>query len=250
MPVGYRVPEKEKAAEKLATKFLISVEGKKIQGYRWGDSSGGGYILLVHGWAGRATQFRKFIEPLQAAGFSIIGVDGPAHGQSEGVKTSILEFEKMFKAIIEAEGKPAGVITHSFGGAAVLYAVMHGLPVRQLVNIASPSIADEILKTYLRAINGSWISAAKFKQFVLKKTGKPFEEFTALHAVRNLVAPINLLMIHDEDDKDVIMRHAEELMKVYPHAKLFRTSGLGHTRILKDEQVIAKTIEFLVENRM
>ena len=180
----------------------------------------------------------------------VIGVDGPAHGQSEGVKTSILEFEKMFKTIFAKEGIPAGIITHSFGGAAVLYAAMQGLPVIRAVNIASPCIADEILKTYLRAINGSWISAAKFKQFVLKKTGKPFEEFTALHAVKNLTSPIDLLMIHDEDDKDVIMLHAEELMKAYPRAKLFRTSGLGHTRILKDEQVIARTIEFLTREQV
>ena len=246
VPVSYRVPDKEKEAEKLAIKFLIDLEGRKIQGYRWGESRRAqGYILLVHGWAGRATQFRKFIDPLQTAGFQVIGVDGPSHGQSEGVKTSILEFEKMLVAIFEKEGHPVGIITHSFGGAAVLYAAMHGLPVKKLVNIASPCIADEILKTYLRAINGSWISAEEFKKFVLKKAGKPFEEFTALHAVKHLPRPINLLMIHDENDNDVIMRHAEELLKVYPSAKLFRTSGLGHTRILKDDRVIAKTIEFL-----
>lgn len=244
VPVGYRVPEKEKEAERNAKLFSLEAAGKRIQGYRWGEEEKP-YILLVHGWAGRATQFRKFIRPLQAAGFRVIGLDGPAHGKSEGTKTTILEFEQMFRAGFSKLGEPAGIITHSFGGAAVIFAAMNGLFVKKLVNIASPSIADEILKTYLRAINGSWPSAEKFKEFVLKKTGKPFEEFTALHAIRNLPHPIDLLMIHDEGDEDVFILHAQELLKVYPSAKLIKTSGLGHTRVLKDEQVISKTIEFL-----
>lgn len=243
-PVGYRIPDKEKVAESHAKLFSIYATGKKIQGYRWGEEEKP-YILLVHGWAGRAAQFRKFIKPLQASGYQVIGLDGPAHGKSEGTKTTILGFEQMFLEAFSKLGEPAGIITHSFGGAAIIFASMNGLPVKKLVNIASPSIADEILKTYLRAINGSWPSAEKFKEFVLKKTGKRFEEFTALHAIRHLPGPIDLLMIHDEGDEDVFILHAEELLKVYPSAKLIKTSGLGHTRILKDERVISKTIEFL-----
>lgn len=244
VPAGYRVPEKEKEMESHAKLFSIRAAGKRIQGYRWGEEAKP-YILLVHGWAGRATQFRKFIKPLQACGFRAIGLDGPAHGKSKGTKTTILEFEHMFREVFSKLGEPAGIITHSFGGAAIIFAAMNGLPVKKLVNIASPSIADEILKTYLRAINGSWPSAEKFKEFVLKKTGKRFEEFTAFHAIRHLPHPIDLLMIHDEGDEDVFILHAEELLKVYPSAKLIKTSGLGHTRILKDERVISKAIEFL-----
>lgn len=244
MPTAYRVPEKEKEAEKLARKFSIQVLGKRVQGYEWGDRSRP-YILFIHGWAGRATQFRKFIQPLNAAGFRMVGFDGPAHGKSEGTKTTIFQFEAMLKTIFSELGQPQAMITHSFGGAAALYSAMNGLPVRKLINIASPSIADEILKTYLRAVNGSWTSAQKFKEFVLKITGKPFEEFTSLYAVQHLPHPVDLLMVQDEEDQDVYMVHAEELLKIYPRATLHRTTGLGHTRILKDEKVIERCIEFI-----
>lgn len=245
VPAPYPVPVKEKECGQTGKEIALQVEGKTIRGYQWGDPSLP-YVLLVHGWAGRATQFRRFIPHLLERGFCVVGPDGPAHGRSDGVKTSILEFEIMLRTIFHAYGKPAGIITHSFGGAAVLYAAMHGLPVGKLVNIASPSIADEILKTYLRAIHGSWKSAERFKRFVIRKTGKTFEEFTALHAVKNLPQPVNLLMVMDEQDTDVVFRNAEELQKAYPSAKLLRTSGLGHTRILKDELVISKTIEFII----
>jgi hypothetical protein len=131
----------------------------------------------------------------------------------------------------------------------MLYAAMNGLPIRKLVNIASPSIGDEILWTFLRAINGSWSSAERFKRYVTRRTGKTFDDFTALYAVRNLPRPIDLLVINDELDTDVVFRSAIELLKAYPAAHLYRTRGLGHTRILKDELVIAKSLEFIGGSR-
>jgi pimeloyl-ACP methyl ester carboxylesterase len=247
VPVKYRVPEKEKEAENSAQLSGLQVGNRTIQLYGWGDESRP-YTLFVHGWAGRATQFRKFIKPLNDAGYFALGFDGPAHGNSDGRKTSILEFERTLKKIFEVKGKPTAVITHSFGGAAVLYSVMNGLPVSTLVNIATPSVPDEILKTYLRAIHGSWPSAEKLKSYVKKATGKSFDEFTALHTVVHLPHPVKLLIVQDHDDPDVYPLHADELLKVYPSAEILRTSGLGHTRILKDDDVVKKCVDFIRRN--
>lgn len=244
VPLRYPAPDREQEMAGEGKPFSLPLGDKVIRGHHWGDPANP-YVLLVHGWAGRATQFRKFIPELVAKGFFVVGPDGPAHGKSDGRSTSIPEFHQMFLAVYAKFGEPTGVITHSFGGAAMLYAAMNGLPVRRLVNIASPAIGDEILKTFLRAINGSWTSAERFKKYVIRKTGKTFDEFTALHAVRHLPAPIDLLVISDEDDTDVVFRSAEELVKAYPSARLYRTKGLGHNRILKDEGVIAEAIAFL-----
>jgi len=244
VPLRYPTPDREKLVEKEGVEFSIIVGDKTVRGHQWGEPSHP-YVLLVHGWAGRATQFRKFIPALLAKGYRVVGPNGPAHGRSDGRITSIPEFEQMFKAIFQKFGEPAGVITHSFGGAAVLYAVMNGLPVRKLVNIASPSIGDEILKTFLRAINGSWVSAERFKAYVIRHAGKPFDEFTALYAVKHLPKPIDLLVVNDEQDTDVVFRSAEELIKAYPSARLLKTTGLGHNRILKDENVIAAAVDFI-----
>ncbi len=244
VPLRYKMPEKEIEASATSEKFSFQAAGKRIQGYSWGSSEAP-YVMMVHGWAGRAMQFRKFVKPLQDAGFSVVAFDGPGHGQSEGAKTSILEFEEVMKVLVRLRGTPAAVITHSFGGGAILYAIMNGLPVSKVVNIASPTLADEILKTFLRAINGTWKSAERFKQYVVRRTGKPFEEFTGIYSIQRLPKPIDLLLVHDEDDKDVLIVHAQALMKVYPSARLYQTKGLGHTRILKDDGAIAATVEFI-----
>jgi len=241
-PLNYRVPDKERAVEKEAEKFFIDVQGRKICCYSWGK---GPLILLVHGWAGRATQFRKIISRLVAANYRVVGFDGPAHGKSQGTSTSIEEFENVIKALCIRHGDPEAVIAHSFGGGAVLFAAMHGLTVKRLVNIASPTIGDEIIGTYLKTINGSEDTGRFFKSYVLQKTGRSFDEFTALHFVTKLPRHVNLLLIHDENDPEVPIKHALELLKVYPSARLFKTSGLGHTRILRDEKVIDECVSFI-----
>ena len=245
-PLRYRVPEKEQLIEKKAEKFEVFVAKKKIQCYSWGK---GPVVLLAHGWAGRATQLRKFIEALTSHGYRVVGFDGPAHGQSDGKSTNIVEFEVAFKRIYELVGVPEAIICHSFGGGAALFAAMNGLPVKKLINIASPTIADEIIRTYLRAINGSWETGKFFKRYVLRTYGKSFEEFTALHFISNMQQAIDILLIHDENDEEVTIDHAKALMSLYPNAKLFQTAGLGHTRILKDDAVIARTVTFIRENR-
>lgn len=242
-PLRYPTPDKERKAETFAKKFNVTAAGKKVQCYAWGET--GPYVLFVHGWAGRTTQFRRFIKPLMAAGFRVVGFDGPAHGNSEGKKTSIVEFEEVFQKIAGLHGNPHAVIAHSFGGVAALFSVMRGWPVKKLINIASPTIADEVIRTYLNAVHGSSKTGAFFKSYVLKKEGRPFEEYSSLYFVKHLPSPIDLLLIHDEHDKEVDIKNAEALLAVYPNANLIRTQKLGHTRILRDDAVIRRCVTFI-----
>jgi esterase/lipase len=242
-PLKFNAPEKELKAETFGELFTISVEGKKIQCYKWGESEK--TIVLIHGWAGRATQFRRFIKPLLAAGYQVVGFDGPAHGKSEGKRTNIREFEEALKKVCERAGVPEAIIAHSFGGGVALMAAMNGLRVKTLINIASPTIGEEIIRTYLKAINGSEKTMTYFRNEVVKRYGKPFEEYTALHFVKHLDQHINMLLVHDTDDKEVSLEHPLALMEAYPAAELYQTSGLGHTRILKDDKVIRKIVSFI-----
>jgi esterase/lipase len=242
-PLHYAVPEKEKKAETFALKFDLNVNDKRISCYRWGE--GNQYILLIHGWGGRATQFRRFIKPLIHAGYCVIGFDGPAHGNSSGTKTNIIEFEETIKKIYEQEGVPHAIIAHSFGGGAILFSAMNGLYVPKLITIAMPSIGDEIVNVYLKAINGSTKTGEYFKDYMIKTFHRPFDEFTALHFVKNLHQKIDWLMIHDENDKEVSIDHAMALLQTYPSVKFYKTKELGHTRILKNDDVIRYCVTYL-----
>ncbi len=243
-PFRYKTPEKELETETSAHPFTVLCEGKKVQCYQWGDEAKP-YVLVAHGWAGRATQFRKFIPPFNEAGYRVIGFDGPAHGKSEGKRTSIAEFEEVMKKISAREGIPQAIMAHSFGGGASLYAIARGLPVKKLINIASPTIADRIIKSYLNALGGTWKTGENFKALIKKRYGKPFEEFTAIHLITQVPPDLKLMLVHDEDDTDVDISSARELIKIFPSARLLATKGLGHNRILKDEGVIKQCLDFV-----
>ena len=241
-PYHYAMPEKEKEFLLTAEEFSVVASGKKVQAYAWGQ---GPVVILLHGWAGRAGQFRKFIPELVKNNFRAIAFDGPAHGNSEGKKTSIIEFEAAFHKIIDQVGQPVAVIAHSFGGVASIYSIRNGLPVLKLINIASPTIGEDIITGFVKTINASPATGEAFKTYVLKTFHKSFEEISAINLIRHLPHELRLLLVHDEDDKEVSIHHPLALQEVYPTAQVLKTSGLGHNRILKDESVIQKCVEFI-----
>lgn len=242
-PLHYGFPSKEMEWIKKSKRSSFNINGKKIEIYSWGEEDRP-FILFIHGWAGRATQFYNFFPPFMAARYRVVAVDGPAHGKSEGKQTNILEFEEMLKKLVDRYGKPVGVIAHSFGGVAMLMAIANGLSIDKLINIGTPSIGDKIIQTFLKAVNGNWSTAEKFKRYMIKKYGRSFDEFSGQYFIPQ-IKTLDLLLIHDENDKDVSIEHAERIKELYPRAQLYRTTGLGHTRILKDEDVIRTSLRFI-----
>ena len=243
-PLQYGFPPKELEWINKANVFTVSVNGKKVQCYSWG-SAHNPIVVFVHGWAGRATQFRKFFPVLLEAGFRVVSFDGPAHGKSGGKRTNILEFAQVMDEIHKQVGSPHAVIAHSFGGVVSLLCATNGLPINKLINIGTPVIGDKIIKTFLDAVNGQWSTGESFKKYMLKKYGRSFDDMSARHFIQQLKTPLNLMLVHDEHDKDVPIEHPEELIRLYPQARLYKTSGLGHTRILKDDTVIMDCLKFI-----
>lgn len=242
-PFHYREPEKEKEFLKSAKDFRITVDNKNIQCYRWGST--GPKIMLIHGWAGRTGQFRKMIPEFVKAGFQVVGFDGPAHGRSDGKQTDILEFGAVMKHLNDTEGGFAGAVAHSFGGISALYAIANGLQIPRLVNIASPTIASQVIHNFRRAINASAKMEGVIDKYLMAKHGQPFKYFTGLNAVTMLKQPLRLLHIQDENDPEVGVENASELKNAYPAADIYLTKGLGHTRILKEDSVIEVCIKYL-----
>jgi len=243
-PLHYGFPEKEREWVNSAKKDVMTVGGKRVTVYEWGEESGP-YLLFIHGWAGRATQFRKFFQPALDRGWRIISFDGPAHGKSEGKRTNVLEFHEVLTMVIGRYGKPAGVIGHSFGGTVTLHGAMKGLPIDRVAIIGTPVIADLLIKGFLRAVNGSEKTGRAFRTYLKNRYGRDFKEFSVEWFLPRIIQPLDLMIVHDRNDKDVEIGHAQEAKRLKPAAQLLMTEGLGHTRILKDSSVIAQVLDFM-----
>ena len=245
-PFRFKPPIAEVEIAEKGDLFKINVENIEIQGYEWG--TGDKTILVLHGWSGRATQFRKFIDPFNEVGYKVVAIDGPSHGRSSGKTTHIMEFVKVLKAVKLKFPEIDSIIAHSFGGAASMMAIREGLEIKRLINIGTPTDGDYIIADFLRRINGKPKSGELFKQKIIDMFHKPFSYFTIKESIKYMREDFELLVIHDKNDKEVPLQNALDISE-HANTKLIITEGLGHMRILKDMSVINHCINFVRQEK-
>jgi pimeloyl-ACP methyl ester carboxylesterase len=241
-PIRYPIPAHELEIINSSERFTVTIDKHLIECYCWGE---GPVILFVHGWAGRASQFRGFIESFSQNGYKIISFDAPAHGLTKGSKTSIIDFKNIILELEKKFGSIEGIIAHSLGGNASLFALSEGLKTQKLITISTPTYPEEILIEFASRINASSKSIESFKIEVVKTFNRPFNHFMTDYFASLLPTPIDWLIIHDDQDKEVAFKNAERLQEVYPSARVLKTSGLGHVRILRDEKIIEFCLNFI-----
>lgn len=211
-----------------------------IKIWSWGM---GPKILLIHGWDGRGSQLGFFVEPLVNAGFQVIAIDGPAHGDSPGQRTNLGEFARKLLDIEVELGQPYGVIAHSFGGPAILVAIDRGFSLNKLVLISAPSELQDLFNRFHQLMQLSSKARKHFQDYIEETAKIKLNEISLRNILREIQQPI--LVIHDKNDEEVPYEDALKLtegLKEYDH--LF-TEGLGHRRILKSEQVLNKVVGFM-----
>ena len=111
----------------------------------WGQ---GPSVLLLHGWAGRYTQFGPLIEALRNAGLKPVTIDPPAHGDSPGSTAHPIAFADAAFAAAEAFTPVAAVVGHSMGAGAVAYSLTLEAYAPRAVLIAGPASMSRVLGRY------------------------------------------------------------------------------------------------------
>lgn len=242
-PIKYKMPKREFDMDKNSKQFLLKVPeiDKEIMVYELGNSQK--KVLLVHGWSGRGTQLFKIAETLVKSGFSVVSFDAPAHGKSAGNSSIMLEFIESIKEIDKKLGPFDSAIGHSLGGMALFNAVKEGLEIRTLVTIGSGDIVKDIISEFISKIKLKQSTGVLLSQYFEKKYNKTMDSFSAYLSAMEVTIPV--LVIHDENDDDVPLYAAIHIHKQLKNGTLFITKKLGHRKILGDEKVISKTIDFI-----
>lgn len=242
-PIKYKIPKREFHMEQHSrqSKLLVPSLKKEITIYEYG--TGEKKILLVHGWSGRGTQLVKIADEFIKLGYQTISFDAPAHGKSEGKMTlmpefiaSILEIEKQF-------GPFEFAIGHSLGGMSILNAIKQNFKVKKAVIIGSGDVIQDILDDFVSKLKLHPKIAGMMKQHFEKKFGEPMENYSAHFAAKEVKIP--MLVIHDQNDHDVAVKAAYNIVKHLENSELMITEHLGHRKILGNENVINKIKEFL-----
>ncbi|MEM9857298.1 MAG: alpha/beta hydrolase [Bacteroidota bacterium] len=237
----FKTSTPEEEAYRSAKKSRLIFENKRIQTYEWGE---GKPVLFVHGWMGRATQFHKFIKPFNLAGFKVVSFDSLGHGASEGNQSHLMKFAGIVKQLADQYEGFEMIVGHSLGGVASLHAIKDFKVSDKLVMVASPAIAQEIVDEFRKKIGASKNCEDYFQKYIYAKYGKRFEEYSASYIVSE-VTDAQLFLIYDENDREVSIKSSQVMSQKSPDAKLMITQGLGHNRILRDNEVITSSLAFL-----
>jgi pimeloyl-ACP methyl ester carboxylesterase len=247
-PMRYQRPGREKAflAKAAVQKLPFTGMDSRPSGestytvYRWGQ---GPKVLLAHGWAGRGTQMGFFIEPLVAAGYEVIAFDAPAHGDSSGQRTNVVEFAQVVKEIGQEVGGFTAIVGHSLGGIASGLAVQEGVRTEKLVTISSPSQMEYVLSSFAEQINASEGSIRYLRDYITTLAHRDPNEFSLSRIVTRIRVPG--LIIHDQIDRNISYEQGKILAASWPDSTFISTEGLGHNRILRDPNVIASVVDFI-----
>lgn len=210
-----------------------------------------GTVLVIHGWRSRTEYMRALIEGFRAAGYKVVSLDLPGHGQSSGRRLSMVNAVEAARQAGEWFGPFAAVVGHSFGGAVAVNAVAGSvrgilpLAAERLVLIAAPSSLPAIFADFSRALNVGRRSQAAMADRVERLAGRPLGEFVGDRQLAQAGLPT--LVIHAPDDREVSADEARQYASAGDHVRLHWAEGLGHRRILADPDVVEKTVGFVAE---
>lgn len=224
----------------------ISIGGQQVVVYQWTtEDTTRGHVLLVHGWEGRADDWRDLVGSLRQSGYQVTAFDAPAHGASTGVRTDVHDIARTIAGIVEEFGKPSAIVAHSIGAAAaaVFLDTLATSPPDRLVLLAPGGDLVNELEVVGDALGLGRAARRALQRSVESRYGKPAEECSTRLALADLATPT--LLIHDEMDRVVPIAESDQLASSLTTVDYLRTSGLGHRKLLRDGVTIDRIINFL-----
>jgi len=220
---------------------------RRVRVYRWGNH--GPLVLLAHGWGGHAGQWHAVADALLAAGYRVAAYDALSHGASDAgargaAQGSVVEMSHSLLAAAWHVGPVQAVVAHSMGGPATALALREGLPVHATVLVSSPADMPAAFSSFAWHLGAGPDLVARVRRNSEQWLGLPWSALNVPDVGRTRPVP-RTLVIHDRDDREVRWEDGAAIAGAWPGAELVTTSGLGHRRILRDEDVTTRIADFL-----
>jgi fermentation-respiration switch protein FrsA (DUF1100 family) len=204
----------------------------------------GCWVLLFHGVGDNRIGVIGQSEPLLQGGYSVVMMDGRAHGESEGSIATYgwLEVKDVSAVIdlLDQSEKPQHLFAlgESMGAGVALQAAGGDPRIEAVVAEASFANLQEAAYDYAGLRQFPWLGKTLFAPGAwlmvyrgAKLAGFPASEVSPQHAVASRAFPV--LIICDEDDHALPCRHSEMIFRAARGPKEFwRVPGAYHTAAL------------------
>ncbi len=244
-PQKYKLSPQEKQMLKAAEKFEFKSGDDMLTGYKWGQ---GPTIVFVHGWAGRGIQFHSHFQSFIDTGYSIITFDQAGHGNSVGRDSNYFKFSNAVYDLMHQykEIDVSAIVAHSLGASAVINYLWRRKKSKNKDSKATKEIKLAFIApalSLIETLNNAFITYGVPLRIlnsllcdIEKKTGHIFQEENPKDLIQTIGSDI--LILHDTKDRAVSYEESWKASLLQNNIRLISTQGLGHIRILRDEEMV------------
>jgi hypothetical protein len=232
-------------------KFEIPFESSTLKCYSIGT---GKTVIIAHGWGSRAGHFFLMAKYISNAGFRCICFDAPAHfsygSSTNSNKSNMFEFGKAVCALAKNFTDVHAIIGHSLGAIASAFSISgylkfkeYKIKTEKLILISCPLSLERIIYSFCNRLN---LENDKFTE-LWNGLEEKFEFKVNDYQLNKAISQIEseVMLVHDEDDKDLPMTEFRKLELSVKPKKVFVSKGFGHDRIIANRQMMLEIIDFL-----
>ena len=234
-------PRCDEEMEFLATGKQVTFKSQR-KARIWGK---GPVIWVLHGWESRGSTFYKLIPLLVEKGFKVVAWDGPAHGDSPGKVSNVVDHPRALSIDMNENlfKEPVAMIGHSFGGASfAIFSKIHKMPPKTVI-ISSPTRITGVFNRFFQMIKLGDKSQDYFIDLSEVKTGYKVSEMSLVNNDFSQLS--DTLIIHDKDDDVIPYNDFIALEKSWKSGKFLSTENLGHRLVIKDKAILNKIVKFI-----
>ena len=243
-PSRYEEKPSDREIIEWGNTYRIPFEGGELAVTTWGTS--GPAVLLMHGWGGARAQMTGFVDPLLFAGYRVVAYDQPAHGESDGKLTNLLEIAPTIDLIAEREGAFHAIIAHSFGTLISSYALVERNlpPPARLVYFGAFNQLLESLPRFQQLAHLPDEIMDGFREMLYEKFSREvLESITNERLIPQIHIPA--LMFHDALDNVTPVEDSRTIARVWKSARYIETQGLGHRGALQSKSIHEQVVKFI-----
>jgi pimeloyl-ACP methyl ester carboxylesterase len=229
----------------------FSLNGQRLMGYSWGA---GRHVLLAHGWGSRASHLAVLGRSLVKAGFHVLALDGPAHGQSlkqgQPNRSSMFEFCRAMAHVASTVQPLYAVVGHSLSAAAAVFTAAgharladYRIDAERLVLLSPPANVARMIEVFCRNA-GEMERSGELTEGLEHEFDFRVADYVVPAALPHVRASIQI--VHDAQDEDVPVADALAMQAARPDVRLTLTQGAGHQRILVNRTMLRAVKDFLL----
>ena len=136
------------------------------------------------------------------------------------------------------------LIAHSLGATASAFVASRGMPIERLVLVAPAASPPEYTRLFAQVFGLSEPTRAAMQRRIEAREGILMPQFEPAMVGSQIRVPT--LVAHDQHDSINRFADGQAYADAVPGARLMRTEGLGHRKILQDSRVINQIVAFAV----